>query len=294
AIGRLAIEMLRGDAGRGIYAGVSSGQIFSLLVLVAIAARFAVTRRLIAIATTFVLVGNAHAQPVAGDPAPGDPPPATSDAVPPRMLPSDDDSPPVPPAAPADDPPPEPTTPPLESSVEVARLRPIFAVGMLIGGATAVNRPGEQVPDLSGESLSLGYIPGRFGLWFDLDRFSNSDATHDTALASVSFVPRITPHLWIGARAGIGVTRVSFMNPAFASVTASDVRIDAVAELVMNHNWVVWVRPLTVDVATAAELGGPITTLQFRAGIAYRFGERGHAVAAPPPQPAPLPTLEGP
>jgi phosphatidylglycerol---prolipoprotein diacylglyceryl transferase len=39
AIGRLAIETLRGDAGRGIYAGLSSGQIFSLLVLLAIAAR---------------------------------------------------------------------------------------------------------------------------------------------------------------------------------------------------------------------------------------------------------------
>src|SRR6185295_13037101 len=38
AIGRIAIEALRGDAGRGIHAGLSSGQIFSLLVLVAIAA----------------------------------------------------------------------------------------------------------------------------------------------------------------------------------------------------------------------------------------------------------------
>jgi len=38
AIGRIVVEELRGDAGRGIYLGLSSGQIFSLLVLAAIAA----------------------------------------------------------------------------------------------------------------------------------------------------------------------------------------------------------------------------------------------------------------
>ena len=39
ASGRLLIETVRGDAGRGVYAGLSSGQIFSLVVLTAIAAR---------------------------------------------------------------------------------------------------------------------------------------------------------------------------------------------------------------------------------------------------------------
>ncbi len=45
AIGRLVIESLRGDAGRGIYAGLSSGQIISLVVLVAIGARYAIRKR---------------------------------------------------------------------------------------------------------------------------------------------------------------------------------------------------------------------------------------------------------
>jgi phosphatidylglycerol:prolipoprotein diacylglycerol transferase len=39
AIGRLGIELVRGDAERGVYAGVSSGQIFCLLVLAAITAQ---------------------------------------------------------------------------------------------------------------------------------------------------------------------------------------------------------------------------------------------------------------
>jgi phosphatidylglycerol:prolipoprotein diacylglycerol transferase len=39
ASGRLLIETVRGDAGRGVYAGLSSAQIFSLVVLTSIAAR---------------------------------------------------------------------------------------------------------------------------------------------------------------------------------------------------------------------------------------------------------------
>ena len=269
AIGRLLIETLRGDAGRGIYAGLSSGQIFSLVVLIAIAIKLAVRKRTMAmtIATVCVLaqVGAVSAQP-AGDPPP--PQPAAGD-------------PPVTPPDVHEDPSPRP-------------LRPLFAFGLLFGGASALNRPGEQVPDLSGTTLSFGYIPGRFGFWLDVDRLTNNEASHDTAIASVSFIPRVTPHLWIGARAGIGITRVNFMSPTFADVTASTFRVDAVAEYVMNHNWVLWIRPLTIDVASAADLGGPITTFQFRAGIAYRFGERGNRVAAPPPPPAPMPTLEGP
>ena len=35
AIGRIAIEGVRGDSGRGIYLGLSSGQIFSILLIAA-------------------------------------------------------------------------------------------------------------------------------------------------------------------------------------------------------------------------------------------------------------------
>ncbi|MEO8551103.1 MAG: prolipoprotein diacylglyceryl transferase family protein [Kofleriaceae bacterium] len=262
AVGRLLIETLRGDIGRGIYGGLSSGQIFSLLVLLAIAARFALTKRLIPVATLVLLAGTARAQP-------SDPPPTPVET---------DTQSDTPPPVEANEPAPvfgEPEPiPPIPPSPELRRLRPLYAVGLLLTGATSVNRPGEQVPDLGGGTLSFGFIPGRFGLWVDVDWLKNSEASHDGAVMSVSFIPRVTPHLWIGARAGIGATRVNFMNDAFTDVLASDVRLDAVAELVMNHNWVVWVRPLTIDVISAEELGGPITTFQFRAGVAYRFGER--------------------
>jgi hypothetical protein len=256
----------------------------------------------------FALVGKVHAQPAPDPSATGSdatPAPTTSNWLPATEPPPTDNT---RTADLADAP---PFVPPGSGlPVPVPPLRPIFALGLLLGGATSVNRPGEQVPDLHGESLSLGYIPGRFGLWLDLDRFTNSEAAHSTAIASVSFAPRVTPHLWIGARAGVGVTHVNFMNDGFSDVTASTVRLEAIAEVVMNHNWALWVRPFSVDVLSAGELGGAITTFQFRAGIAYRFGERGHLftpapptpppplppVAPPepqPPSPSPYPTLEG-
>lgn len=62
AIGRFAIEALRGDAGRGIYAGLSSGQIFSLLVLLAIGARALAGKRraLVAAAAAALALTVAH------------------------------------------------------------------------------------------------------------------------------------------------------------------------------------------------------------------------------------------
>jgi hypothetical protein len=50
----------------------------------------------------------------------------------------------------------------------------------------------------------------------------------------------------------------------------------------------VWVRPLTIDMLAASELGGPITTYQVRIGIAYRFGSRRNAVRPPDPQLPPV------
>jgi prolipoprotein diacylglyceryltransferase len=278
AIGRLAIETLRGDAGRGIYAGVSSGQLFSLLVLGAIAARHVVAKRrmVTAIATCALVlaVGNvAEAQPLPRDLRPVTEPPDNQP----------DDPPPVP-----DTPPPAPPAPP--PTVDFAHLRPVFAIGVLMGGAVAMNRSSEQVPALGGGSLSFGYIPGRFGLWLDLDSYANSEASHDSAIASVSFAPRITPRLWLGARAGLGVTHVTFKDPLFHDVAGQTVRIEAIGEIVLGRQWVVWVRPLTIDVVESGELGGALTTYQFRAGVAFRFGARR---TPPPPPPPSWPTLAG-
>ncbi|HEV7557274.1 MAG TPA: prolipoprotein diacylglyceryl transferase family protein [Kofleriaceae bacterium] len=266
AIGRLVIETVRGDAGRGIYAGLSSGQIFSMLVLLAIAMRFLVTRRRVvtAVATAaFVLaianVGEADAQP-----------------VPEVEL--------QPPSA----------TPPLDWAE-----RPQYSTGILVGVATPLNRRADQVPTLAGPSVSLGYLPGRFGVWLDFDTYANSEATHGTFLIAGSFTQRLTPRLTIGGRLGIGATEVNFKEPAFRDVVATTLRAELISEIVLARHWAIWVRPLTIDTLSSAELGGPITTYQFRIGFAYRFGSRHNAVPVqplpplgtypPPPGPPSLP-----
>src|SRR3569833_3842161 len=85
AVGRLLIECVRGDVGRGVYGGLSSGQIVCLLVLLAIAVRFALSRRVMTIATSsLVAADSADPPPVpetttttspSGPPAPGGGPP---------------------------------------------------------------------------------------------------------------------------------------------------------------------------------------------------------------------------
>jgi prolipoprotein diacylglyceryltransferase len=286
AIGRLVIETLRGDAGRGIYAGLSSGQIFSLLVVLAIAARLVTTRRrtvtaiaATALALALVDVGEAAAQPV-----PQLPPLAPQPPQPDPQAQQQD--PEAPPAVTPD----LPSEPPQESTPAPALpWRPAFSTGLLFGAATPLNRRADQVPTLAGASLSLGYIPGRFGAWLDLDRYANNDASHTTLIASCSFTPRVTRQLTIGFRSGIGVTQVSFKDPAFRDVMGKTFRLEAVAEYAPARHWVLWVRPLAIDVLTASELGGPITTYQFRIGAAYRFGFGGRVPAPQPPEPEPPP-----
>lgn len=285
AIGRLIIETLRGDAGRGIYAGLSSGQIFSLLVLLAIAARVMTTRRrmVTAIAATalglaIVDVGDAAAQPVTQ-------PPPVAPQLDPQAQPQDPDAPPAVS--------PDPLPDPLQATAPAPALpwRPAFSTGLLFGVATPLNRRADQVPTLAGGSLSVGYIPGRFGAWLDLDSYANNEASHTTLIASCSFTPRVTSQLTIGVRAGIGVTQVNFKDPAFRDVAGKTVRLEAVAEYAFARHWVMWVRPLAIDMLTASELGGPITTYQFRIGAAYRFGFSGRAPAPPPEPPPPPPWL---
>ncbi|HET7500173.1 MAG TPA: prolipoprotein diacylglyceryl transferase family protein [Kofleriaceae bacterium] len=310
ALGRLAIETLRGDAGRGIYAGLSSGQIFSLLVLLAIAARLVLARRrtltaaaAAALIFTVAHAGDAEAQlprelpPLVPRPRPAEPAPFVEPPASPEASPEPSDDPAQPgPTEPGIDPDPQAFSPPGEPLPEAAAPpapdpteRPLFSTGILLGTASPLNRRANQVATLGGPSLSIGYLPGRFGLWLDLDALSSSEASHDTVLAAVSYSRRPIRSLMLGVRAGVGLTLVNFKDPAFRDASGKTVRLEAIAEYAFRRHWAVWVRPLAIDMLDASELGGPITTYQFRLGVAYRFGSRRNAVR--PPDPAPPPPL---
>jgi prolipoprotein diacylglyceryltransferase len=292
AIGRLAIELLRGDAGRGIYAGVSSGQIFSLLVLLAIAARTLAGRRrayTMAAAAALVLAvahpGDAEAQPASAPPAAQPAPPDQAVAIEPPGLEPPGEPPPAEaqPSSAADA---EPAPAPMQAG------RPMFSAGLLLGVATPLNRRANQVATLGGSSLSVGFQPGVFGVWLDFDALASAEASHDTVLAAVGFTLHPTSRLTIGARSGIGLTLVNFKDPAFRDVGGQTFRLEAIAEYALLRHWALWVRPLAIDLLTASELGGPITTYQFRLGVAYRFGPSSRPArpaSSPPPLPPPPP-----
>jgi phosphatidylglycerol:prolipoprotein diacylglycerol transferase len=295
AVGRLVIEGFRGDAGRGIYLGLSSGQIFSVLVLAAIAGHGLVGRRraashrlgaaTAAAVLVLVLAPAVHAQP-------RDPPPLGPGAAQPRdpysqppapgaVQPRDPYGPPPAPGAvqPRDPygqpPPPQPARP--------VSNRPRFGIGLLVGVAAPLNRRNDQVAMLAGPSLSLGLALRSFTLGLDLDSFGNTDASHGTVLLSAGMLGPVAPGFYIGGRAGLGATLVNFDDPAFRDVAGTTVRIEAIAEYDIAGAWSLWLRPLSFDLLTAQDLGGAILTWQFRVGAGYQFGGRRNR--APPTRP---------
>ena len=260
AIGRIGIETLRGDLGRGIYFGLSSGQIFSLCVLVAIAAGllFARRRAIVAIATAasllVILVGDLHpayAQPAGPMQPQPQPQPMVSSAAP------------------------DPDRPPTSH----------LKAGMLIGFVAPLNRRENQVPALAGGTLSIGYATPIVGIWLDFDSYANRDAAHGTVLLTGSIGGHLNPKLFIGGRLGVGATLVNFDEPAFQDVGGTTTRFEAMIELAVSRSILVWVRPLSIDILTAADLGGPITTYQMRLGAAYQFGFGGKRSSRPRPEP---------
>ena len=283
AIGRIAIEVLRADLGRGIYAGLSSGQIFSLCVLVAIAASWLRPRRVLtaAVAASVVLLlvaGDADAQPAPNDPY-AQPQPQPQPYYPPPQY----------------YPPPPPPIPMVEVKSESS-----IEVGALLGIAVPINRRQDQVPMLAGPALSAGYVlPPHVGVYVDYDSYANTEATHGTLMVSGAGMASSGP-FHFGGRAGIGRTVVNFHAAGFMDVAGTSLRVEAIAEYDLNDTFVAWVRPLSIDTLEARDLGGPIVTWQMSAGIAYRLRTKKHvpapgaSTALPPPAPPPPPAAPAP
>ncbi len=296
AVGRFGIEELRGDAGRGFQLGLSSGQIFALVLLVVIAAGFVVVRRRAAMVGTAVgaallvltsVAGDAHAQPQ--DPYAPQPQPADPYAPPSAPQPQPQPQPVAPYPVPM--PPPGPP-PPAASEAQVGRR--ILEAGAMLGWATPLNRRQGQVAPLAGPSLSVGLALGQgLGLWLDLDSLGNADASHGTLLLSGSMMTATRSGIELGARVGVGTTLVNFDEPAFRDVAGATMRAEAIASYPLGDQWALSFRPLSFDLLSSDNLGGPIFTWQVRAGLAYRFGPRRVGAPASPGGPPPPVAIGG-
>jgi hypothetical protein len=282
ALGRIAVEGYRGDAGRGIYLGLSSGQIFSFAVLAAIACGL-LARRLRPMpaiaAAAFAVLLIAPRSADAQSPAPVAAPQAAPAPVPAQAPPPV----PAPPQAAYSAP-----MAPLPAPVPGGDASPaMLHAGALLGVATPFNRRPEQVATLGGPSLSLGLALARFGIWLDLDSLGNRDASHGTVLLSGGMTTVVANRLHIGGRIGVGATLVNFDEPAFRDVAGTTVRFEALVDYRLGDSWALWLRPLTFDTLAAADLGGPITTWQLRIGLGYRFAVGRKRTPAHPPPPYP-------
>jgi hypothetical protein len=164
--------------------------------------------------------------------------------------------------------------------------RASLEVGALVGAAAAFNRRRDQVAPLAGGSISIGFGFRQLGVWLDVDSLGNRDASHGTVLASVGAMAKLGERVAIGGRIGAGATLVNFVDPAFRDVAGATGRFEALVDCRLGASWVLWVRPLAIDIVSAADLGGPIATWQARIGLAYRFGFGRRAVVAASGAPA--------
>ncbi|WP_437572417.1 prolipoprotein diacylglyceryl transferase [Sorangium sp. So ce542] len=109
AAGRFFVELLRGDAGRGVYGGLSTAQLVSLALLLGLAAAVLRARRargarggaaaapaLMALAAVSLAAGEAAAQPARSEPPPAAKPAAASSAPPVAPPPRAPAAPPAP------------------------------------------------------------------------------------------------------------------------------------------------------------------------------------------------------
>jgi hypothetical protein len=168
-------------------------------------------------------------------------------------------------------------------------------VGLLAGWSAPLNRRADQVPPAVGPSISVGYhLPAQFSVWLDADSLANHDATHGTGLMSLQFDQPLREKWTISPRFGMGSTLVNFHQAAFPDVAGLTMRIEANVEMAINDHWVLWVRPLSFDLLTANDLGGPIFAWQFRVGVAYSYHHKKKAPQTAPPPMAPPPMVPPP
>ena len=237
ALGRIAIENVRGDLGRGIFGPWSSAQLVCAALLVGLGLVAWRGRRRIAVASSAALLavlvasGAAHAEQ---------------------------------PAAPAAAPAAEPARPPADG--------PLYRVGGYLAGVSAINRRERQVPPLGGASLTGGIRFGLVGIEVDVMSAASDVAAHRSLSLAVALGGPLGRRLFATMRFGVGYNVVDFEDPAFEDVGSGDLRVGGELGFALSPSWSLVVRPIELDLIGARQLGGPIWSYQIQLGVSYLFG----------------------
>ncbi len=261
AIGRFAIETLRGDLGRGFLTALSTGQVASVALLLGCAALLWRARPLapVAAAAVLLIVSPAQAQsqqPIDpySNPAPATPPPSA----------------PVP--APSPVPAPPATVAPAPAPTPAASAGRRWDFQAAIGASSSINRREEQIPALTGGTLSATlFVQPTLGVGVDIDSMVSGVAAHRAFLFGAHLETPLRPEVTLSVRGGIGFTLVDFDDPAFRDVLTGGMRVQASGSWWLNPRWALFASPLALDVITHTDIGGAIVSYQFRLGLTYRL-----------------------
>ncbi|MEO7327001.1 MAG: prolipoprotein diacylglyceryl transferase family protein [Minicystis sp.] len=281
AIGRFALELIRGDGSRGIYGGLSSAQYISMALVVAV---LLWTRRgqarFTTIAAPLVLLlsipaGRALAQPKpptsAGKPAasakPGagaaKPPPgsgkpaasASSSAVapPPPAPPPEPESPALSPAPP---PPPAatvtPEAPPPPEVIRHVTLRMAVAPALVFGNP---NVPTGGVIEIAGTYRVPISRAARFEVGLEPRLFRNVEASHVSLGVPLMLVFGASKRVEIDAALVINHTWILFDSPFFATTNAWGTRFELGLQFPLGSRGLLGVTPLAGNVMSSQTIG---------------------------------------
>jgi prolipoprotein diacylglyceryltransferase len=278
AVGRFALESLRGDVSRGLAFGLSTSQVIGLIV-VAGAIGWIVLRRRRAAAlglTTALVILTLAGPGWAQQPAPPAPPPPEPEPLDP-YAPQDPGQPapaPTPPPAPPQPPPPvsRPMAPPA-TTLAVSATPHRYDAGFALAATSAMNRSSGQVPTLYGAVVTFLIRAGN-GLLVgaDAEATTSNVAIHRSLLGVIAHRSMLGRQWMLDIRAAIGGTQIDFIDPSFVNVLTLDFRIGGGFAYIISPSVVLLIQPLVIDFVSSRDLGGPLVSWQGRMGVAFSWG----------------------
>jgi prolipoprotein diacylglyceryltransferase len=277
AVGRFAVELLRGDGSRGVYAGLSTAQYVSLALLAALLGwALRSGRRLPRPAAALALLLVWPARAVLAEPAPAPAPkpaaaaarkpagkaakPAPSASAAPSVTPAPE-PPPPPPPEPAPPPPPAPT-----ASAGAAPAAPpeppperrYVSLRLAVGPAVVLGNP--NVPSGGIFELAATYrVPisrsVRFEVGLEPRLFRNVEASHIALGVPLELVFGVSRRLEITTELAIHHTWILFDSPFFPPTNAWGTRFGLGLQFPLGSRGLLGFTPLAGNVLSAQSIG---------------------------------------
>lgn len=262
AAGRFAIELLRGDASRGLYAGLSTAQIVSIALLAAVAAHLSHRGRAARTATAGLMgalllgggrdafaelpppAGPASAPSTEAEAGPAGPAPVSPRGSAPASAPTAGDL--------------SPATPVRRKDDQIAGAA--HRIGLHAATAPAFTLGNARVP--SGAMVEMDAVyrfpfsrRHRFQLGLELRGYRNADAAHFSLGVPLEIVLGVASHLEFNLGIELGHTWIFFDSPFFAPTNAWGTGFTFGLQFPIGDRVAIGVSPLVFNVLSSQIVG---------------------------------------